>query len=80
MKKNSLSIVIPIFNEQQAIGYVLQDALTNLPKIVSDFEIIVIDDGSSDNTYQIVKEIVEKNKRIKRSEHCTTRYGRILPQ
>lgn len=64
MKKQSLSIVIPIYNEEQAISYVLQDALINLPKIVSDFEIIVVDDGSNDKTTQIVKLIVKKNKSV----------------
>lgn len=64
MEKDSLSIVIPVYNEEQSIGYVLNDALSSLPKIIRNFEIIVVDDGSTDKTIQIVKIIAEKNKRV----------------
>lgn len=65
MNKNSLSIVIPVYNEEQEIAYVLEDTLSNLPKMVSNFEIIVVDDGSKDNTFQIVKDISNKNKQVR---------------
>ncbi|EKD94511.1 MAG: glycosyltransferase [uncultured bacterium] len=65
MNKHSLSIIIPIYNEEQAIGYVLQDSLANLPRIVPNFEIILVDDGSTDRTYEIVKLIAKKNKQIR---------------
>jgi len=64
MEKDSLSIVIPVYNEEQSIGYVLDDALSGLPKIIRNFEIIVVDDGSKDKTNQIVKEVAKKNKRV----------------
>ncbi|MFA6073846.1 MAG: glycosyltransferase family 2 protein [Candidatus Woesearchaeota archaeon] len=64
MEKDSLSIVIPVYNEEQSIGYVLNDALSSLPKIIRNFEIIVVDDGSTDKTIQIVKIIAEKNKQV----------------
>lgn len=46
--ERAYSIVIPAYNEQEAIGKVLQDLLKGEPK--DAFEIIVIDDFSSDNT------------------------------
>ncbi len=64
-KRPSLSIVIPAFNEEESLGYVLTDTLKNLPKTVKDYEIIVVDDGSTDRTPQIANSFVKKNKRVR---------------
>jgi len=51
-----ISVVIPAFNEEQNIGFVL----TNVHKILKEtslpYEIIVVNDGSTDRTAEIVKE------------------------
>lgn len=47
-----LSIIIPVFNQEKLIV----KAINSIP-IRNDIEIIVIDDGSTDNTYQVVKGI-----------------------
>lgn len=62
--KPSLSIVIPAYNEEESLGFVLTDALRDLPKVVSDYEIIVVDDGSDDKTPQIADAFAKKNKRV----------------
>ncbi|MDB2703714.1 glycosyltransferase family 2 protein [Methylophilaceae bacterium] len=52
----SLSIIIPAYNEERAINKTVENSLAlkmQFPNI--DFEIIVIDDGSFDNTYNVVK-------------------------
>jgi len=56
----NLSIIIPLFNEEVTITKVL-DELGNLtlPEIVSQKEIIVVDDCSSDNSFQVVKDYIE---------------------
>ncbi len=65
MKKSpSLSIIIPVYNEENSIGYVLDDTLKNLPQLVSNFEIIIIDDGSKDKTPAIIKSFGKKFKRV----------------
>ena len=46
MSLNSVSIIVPAFNEAQIIG----DLVSELIRLYPDFEIIVIDDGSSDKT------------------------------
>ena len=51
MDKSDITIVIPAYNEEKGIGNVL----LNLKKLVSDYQLLVIDDGSTDNTFEIVK-------------------------
>ena len=52
-----LSILVPVYNAEE---YVL-NALKSIP-VRSDIEVIVIDDGSTDNSYQICKEFLENSK------------------
>ncbi len=53
-----VSIIVPAFNESKKIGSVLE-ALYSLK-----FPVIVVDDGSSDNTYEIAKKYEYKNKSL----------------
>ncbi|MHC1704352.1 MAG: glycosyltransferase family 2 protein [Tenuifilaceae bacterium] len=66
MKNNAykVSIVIPAFNEEGNIRILsgkLQEILSNHP----DYEIIFVDDGSSDNTLNILKDIHTANPQIR---------------
>jgi dolichyl-phosphate beta-glucosyltransferase len=53
--KPDISIVIPAFNESERLGAPLREVLTFLAKHQPNGEVIVIDDGSSDDTSQIAK-------------------------
>uniref|UniRef100_A0A7C4RXZ6 Glycosyltransferase family 2 protein n=1 Tax=Fervidobacterium pennivorans TaxID=93466 RepID=A0A7C4RXZ6_FERPE len=53
-----LSFVIPAYNVERYISKTLGSLLSQTDK---DFEIIVVDDGSTDNTYNVAKEILEKS-------------------
>lgn len=64
-KKGSLSIVIPAYNEEESLNYVLKDTLADLPKYVKNFELIIIDDGSTDKTGQIADSCAKKNKHVR---------------
>ena len=61
----SFSIVIPAYNEEESIGYVLTDTLKDLPKIVRDYEIIIVDDGSTDKTSNIANSFSKKNTHVR---------------
>jgi len=51
-----LSIIIPCYNEETNIEYTLNEILTYLSKKTFNYEIIIIDDGSTDNTADIADE------------------------
>jgi dolichyl-phosphate beta-glucosyltransferase len=49
-----LSIIIPAFNEEKRITKSLEKAISYLENHNHDFEVIVVDDGSSDNTIKVL--------------------------
>ncbi len=56
------SIVIPAFNEEKLIGITLQTLIDYIVNNQLKFEIIVADDGSSDQTQNIVKNLIDKHQ------------------
>lgn len=58
MKKvPSLTIAIPAYNEAGSIEHVVKDALFTAKKLAADFEILVVDDGSTDGTGALVSRV-----------------------
>lgn len=55
-KLSSLSVVLPCFNDEHAISLLIKQLVSLLPKVCRQYEIVVVNDGSSDNS----KEILEK--------------------
>ena len=62
---NKISIVIPIYNEEKNIKIFLERLINTISKIGSDYEIIFSLDPSEDNSEQIIKNEINKNKKIK---------------
>ena len=58
--RRSISIVIPAYNESQRLGRTLDRVLTFVRQQDWDAEIIVVDDGSQDNTAEIVRAYEQK--------------------
>jgi len=54
--KMKVSIVIPAYNEEQAIGEVIDGIRYAMDNTEYDYEIIVVDDCSSDSTSKIAKD------------------------
>ncbi len=62
MKK--ISIIVPCYNEEETIKYFYNEITKVFKNLNYDLEVIFIDDGSSDNTLEIIKEYHEKDNRI----------------
>ena len=60
-----LSIIIPLFNEEENIALLYDRLIQGLEDVGKSFEIILIDDGSSDQTYRRIAELAEKDQRVK---------------
>ena len=57
MSKNfSLSLIVPAYNEEEGIEYAINSNLDTLQKVGIDFEIIIINDGSTDQTKRIIEQ------------------------
>ena len=54
-----LSIVIPVFNEEENVEPLISEIEAALNSLSKRYEIVVIDDGSRDSTFQILAEIYE---------------------
>ena len=69
-----ISVVIPAHNEEKSIGAVLDELIEVLEGEGQSYEIIVLDDGSTDNTANVVQE-----KRVRLIQHPYNRgYGAAL--
>jgi len=61
-----LSIVVPVYNECKLVGKLLDELNTvNFPEFVSQHEIIIVDDASTDDTYQIMESLIQDQNHIK---------------
>ena len=60
----SLSIVIPVYNEDKQLHNTIKK-INKISKRIKDYEIVFIDDFSTDNTKQIIKKSIRSNKKIK---------------
>ena len=60
-----LSVVVPLYNESSLIGELVSRVKKSLESVTEDFEIILVDDGSLDKTWELIEIEAEKEKRIK---------------
>jgi glycosyltransferase involved in cell wall biosynthesis len=78
-RPHSLSIVLPAYNEDAVIGVTLVQVLNVLAAWVQDFEIIVVNDGSTDRTGEIISTIIEVEPRVRVVTHERNQgYGSAL--
>lgn len=61
MDKCNISVIMPVYNDEDYLSDTLQSIMK---QTYQDFEVIVVDDGSTDHTKEIIKDYKEKDSRI----------------
>lgn len=67
--EKSLSVILPVRNAQNRIASQIVELLEILPDLTSLFEIIVVDDASTDQTDDVVDELAQRYPQIKVIRH-----------
>lgn len=70
--KPVVSVIIPTYNRVHLLRRAIQSVLN---QTYQDFEIIIIDDGSIDNTEEVVKKFQEQDKRVRYIKHEENKGG-----
>ena len=60
-----LSVVVPLFNESTLIKDLVNRVKTNITLLTEDYEIILVDDGSQDQTWELIEIECKQEERIK---------------
>ncbi|HEY6906713.1 MAG TPA: glycosyltransferase family 2 protein [Ignavibacteriaceae bacterium] len=60
-----LSVVIPLYNEEESLNPLTNEIKKALKTVNISFEVLFVDDGSDDNSLKIIKEICRTDKRFK---------------
>jgi len=63
--KISCSMVIPVFNEEEVLLELYKRLTTVMEKLNEKYEIIFVDDGSKDKSFEILKKLCQQDKRLK---------------
>lgn len=75
----SISLFLPCYNEADNVARTARQALDVLGRLGADFEVIIVDDGSTDATGEIADSLAAENDRVKVLRHPTNRgYGAAL--
>ena len=72
-----ISVVIPVFNGESIIKDNVENLRNFLDKFFSSYEIVIVDDGSTDNTRAVLDSMSKKNLRILSLEKNIGKYGAI---
>lgn len=71
-----LSVFLPAYNEEANLQRTVKNVIENLQKNVSEWEIVIVDDGSKDKTGEIADQLAKENKKISVIHHSPNRgYG-----
>ncbi len=78
-ESSRISALFPCYNENRNIRTLVKNAVQALKSLNCDYEIIIVNDGSTDGTREIVERISEENPKIRCINHSKNRgYGASL--
>ena len=80
-KLSGLTIFFPFWNEEKNVKYVVESAIPIANEIAKEWEILIVDDGSSDKTYEVGMGLAKSHKNISVITHRPNRgYGAALKE
>lgn len=75
----NISVFFPCYNDEGSIGILIDDTISTLKKLTTDFEVIVVDDGSIDSSRKVLKKYEQKHPQLKLVFHKKNKgYGGAL--
>ena len=60
-----VSVVVPLYNEQDSVQLMYRAIADAIKDTLPDYEIIFVDDGSSDDTFQLAKQLAAEDPRLR---------------
>jgi glycosyltransferase involved in cell wall biosynthesis len=76
---SGISVFFPAFNDAGSIGALVEAALEVLPALTKDYEVIVVNDGSTDRTAEVLDELARKDSNVRIVHHGHNQgYGAAL--
>ena len=63
-KKEKISIIVPCFNEEEALPLFYDEITKVMKSIRVDYELLLVNDGSKDNTMEVMKQLSKKDKHV----------------
>ena len=60
-----ISVIVPLLNEEKNVEVLYQELIDQLRELGQEFEIILVDDGSTDRTFEILSKIQKDDSRVK---------------
>lgn len=77
--KPNISVFFPCYNDEKTIGKLVIESLAILKKIASSYEVIVVDDGSSDGSRKLLLNLTKTKSKLKLVFHKKNKgYGGAL--
>ena len=64
-----LSVVVPVFNEQESLVQLIDELTAGIGRSVASFEIILVDDGSTDDSWRLITELSQAASTFASSEN-----------
>jgi undecaprenyl-phosphate 4-deoxy-4-formamido-L-arabinose transferase len=78
MAKPEISVVIPVFNEQAVLAILYNRLLPVMDGLKRPYEIILVNDGSTDNSEKILKSFYDQRRDVIRVINFNTNYGQHM--
>ena len=75
----SIGIFFPAFNDAQTIAGLVAEALAVLPALTNDYEVLVVNDGSTDETPRVLNQLAHASPHVRVIHHASNQgYGAAL--